>query len=99
MAIMLIYGINVLIAYLISVNFVTFVVYGFDKSVSMSPESRSFKLRVPEIVMQSLSLAGGSPAALAGQKLFRHKTIKSSFQFIYWSIVILQIALLVYFLS
>ena len=80
-----------LIAYLLAINSTTFTLYGYDKFIS-----RRDKLRVPELNLQTLSLLGGSPAALMAQKFFRHKTIKGSFQIVYWLIVTLQIGLLLY---
>jgi len=81
-------SLSIIISYLISINLVTFLYYGFDKLIAGSES-----VRIPELVLHSLALAGGSPAGLLAQKLFRHKTIKTSFQIIYWAIVILQIIL------
>ena len=83
--------IPILISYLIAINITTFTLYGYDKFIS-SGES----LRVPELNLQTLALLGGSPAALLAQKFFRHKTIKSSFQVIYWLIVLGQIGLIIW---
>ena len=81
-----------LLAYLISINITTFLLYGYDKFISSSD-----KLRVPELNLQTLSLLGGSPSALVAQKFFRHKTIKSSFQLVYWGIVLIQVGFLIWF--
>jgi len=83
--------IHLLIAYLLSINLTTFLLYGYDKLISSGEY-----LRVPELNLQALSLLGGSPAALLAQKFFRHKTIKESFQLVYWVIVILQIGFLIW---
>ena len=82
---------DALLAYFISMNMATFLLYGYDKFISSSD-----RLRVPELNLQVLSLLGGSPAALFAQKFFRHKTIKSSFQLIYWAIVVVQVGLFVW---
>ena len=82
---------QILIAYLLAINSTTFTLYGYDKFISSTD-----KLRVPELNLQTLALLGGSPAALMAQKIFRHKTIKGSFQIVYWLIVTLQIGLLLY---
>jgi uncharacterized membrane protein YsdA (DUF1294 family)/cold shock CspA family protein len=84
--------IHPLIAYLIAINLTTFLLYGYDKWIS-SGEA----LRVPEYNLHALALLGGSPAGLLAQKFFRHKTIKGSFQLIYWFIVVLQMVLLYLF--
>jgi len=83
-----------LISYLIAMNVTTFLLYGYDKFISSTE-----KLRVPELNLQVLALLGGSPAALLAQKFFRHKTIKGSFQIVYWVIVVLQVILLGYFIQ
>ena len=85
---------HLLLAYLLSINFATFLLYGYDKFIS-SGES----LRVPELNLQILALLGGSPSALFAQKFFRHKTLKRSFQLIYWLIIVGQIGLLLFFLK
>jgi len=83
-----------LISYLIAMNVTTFLLYGYDKFIASTE-----KLRVPELNLQVLALLGGSPAALLAQKFFRHKTIKGSFQIVYWVIVVLQVILLGYFIQ
>ena len=80
-----------IIAYLIAINITTFALYGYDKFISSGEH-----LRVPELNLQALALLGGSPAALVAQKFFRHKTIKGSFQIVYWLIVILQISIILW---
>jgi cold shock CspA family protein/uncharacterized membrane protein YsdA (DUF1294 family) len=81
-------GLNFWFAYLLSINLWTFLFYGYDKWIAGS----SF-LRVPEWILHAMAFGGGSPLALASQKVFHHKTIKRSFQFVYWAIVTLQVVL------
>lgn len=85
-----------LIAYLLGINMTTLLYYAYDKAVAGS------KLwRVPEAVLHTLALIGGAPAAFAGQKLLRHKTIKASFQRVFWisiTIQVIVIVLLIYYL-
>ena len=81
-----------LLSYLLAINLSTFLLYGYDKFISSTE-----KLRVPEINLQTLALLGGSPAALIAQKFFRHKTIKGSFQIVYWLIVVGQVGLIFWF--
>lgn len=78
--------------WLLAVNLVTFAYYGINKSLA----SRFVVGRIPEIVLHTLSAIGGSPAALLAMWLFRHKTIKTSFRVLFWSIVLLQVALSAY---
>lgn len=79
----------VLLSYFLAINITTFLFYGYDKSISNGE-----KLRIPETVLHTLALLGGSPAALMAQRFFRHKTVKGTFQIIYWLIVLIQIGLL-----
>ncbi len=75
-------GIN----YLLAINTVTFLLWGYDKAISSSRLTR-----IPERILHTLALAGGSPGALAGAQTFRHKTAKTSFQITYWLIVAIQV--------
>ena len=54
---------------------------------------------MPEQVLLMLALAGGSPAALIGMRLFHHKTAKGSFQQKFWLVLLVQAVLVtIYFL-
>ena len=77
--------------WLLAVNLVSFVYYGMDKLLATRE-----MWRVPELVLHTLSAIGGSPAALLAMWLFRHKTIKTSFRILFWSIVVLQTVLVAY---
>jgi len=83
-----------LLAYLVAVNITTFLLYGYDKFIS-----KGERLRVPELNLQALALLGGSPAALLAQKFFRHKTIKESFQIVYWVTVAIQVGVVIFLLK
>jgi len=69
-------------------SLVTFVVYGFDKR-----RARLDGRRVPEKTMHLLAFLGGWPGALAGQRTFRHKTQKVSYQLLFWLCVFGHLAL------
>lgn len=77
---------NIIHAYLIALNSVTFLIYGFDKRQAVKS-----KIRVPELVLHLLALIGGSPAAAIAQIVFRHKTKKTRFRIIFFLIVGVQI--------
>ena len=79
------FGIGIFIAYLLSVNLATCILYGYDKFISGTQ-----MLRVPEKVLHLFALAFGSPAAFVAQKCFRHKTVKKSFQIWFVLIILLQ---------
>lgn len=72
------------------ISLVTFGVYGWDKF-----QARRGGWRIPEAKLHTLSLLGGWPGALAGQKFFHHKTIKSSFQLTFWGTVVLHIVIVI----
>jgi uncharacterized membrane protein YsdA (DUF1294 family) len=72
---------------LAGVNLATILLYGYDKAVAGGT-----KLRVPEKVLHLLALLGGSPGALLGRSMFRHKTAKASFSTVFWLIILLQLA-------
>ncbi|MEI7668950.1 MAG: DUF1294 domain-containing protein [Pseudomonadota bacterium] len=71
---------------LLVINAVTFCIYALDKFYAR----RSY-IRIPETVLLSLALFGGSPAAFLARKIFRHKTSKRSFIIKFRLIVIIQI--------
>jgi uncharacterized membrane protein YsdA (DUF1294 family) len=79
-------GLAPLYAYLVSANAITLLLYGYDKRQAIVGG-----LRVPELVLHLGALCGGSPAALLGQGLFRHKTRKFRFQAVFAAILLLQI--------
>ena len=59
---------------LLLVNFLTFVCFGVDKA-----RARSGDRRVRESDLLVLAVVGGTPGALLGRKVFRHKTRKQPF--------------------
>ena len=75
------------IAYLIAVNAVTLILYAYDKAAAVGGGI----VRVPEIVLHVGALVGGTPGAFAGQRLFRHKTIKRSFQAVFCIVFVVQV--------
>ena len=77
-------------AYLLGINLSTFLLYAYDKTIAGST-----RLRVPENVLHILALLGGTPAAFAGQRVFRHKTLKRSFQAWFLGIAAVQVGLFV----
>ncbi len=78
------------LAYLCVVAFTSgasFLAYGFDKG-----RAATGGRRVPERTLHLLAVVGGWPGALAGQRRFRHKTRKIPFLIVFWSLVVLHIA-------
>ena len=66
---------NLLYIYVIIINVVTFFIYGLDKS-----RAKAGQWRIPEAQLIFLAVIGGSVGALAGMKVFHHKTRKPKFK-------------------
>lgn len=77
--------------YLAVISIVAFAAYGIDKY-----KARHGKWRIPESTLILLAVAGGSIGALAGMRVFRHKTKHWKFIIGIPLILILQIALIAY---
>ena len=82
-------GLAPVVAWLAGINAVALLLYGYDKRQAVVGRTR-----IPELVLHMAALCGGSPGALLGQGLFRHKTRKLRFQAIFAGIVLLQAAAL-----
>ncbi len=74
------------------VNICAFCCYGIDKYLAVNS-----RRRIPEYVLFILAIVGGVPGSIAGQQLFRHKTQKRQFQVVFFSIVVLQAAMLTFY--
>jgi uncharacterized membrane protein YsdA (DUF1294 family) len=61
--------------YLAAINLVTFLAFGWDKR-----KARLRGWRTPEARLLLLSFLGGFVGGWLGMKLFRHKTVKTSFR-------------------
>ena len=77
--------------YLIAINVVTFLTYGFDKF-----KAKKGKWRIPESTLLLLAIIGGSIGAWFGIKVWHHKTLHKKFKYGIPLIVIAQIAIVVY---
>lgn len=80
-------------AWLIAISAVAFLIYGYDKQIAGTD-----RMRVPERVLLLLAFVGGTPGALVGMQVFRHKTTKQPFQQQFWLTVLVQIILVVVYL-
>lgn len=76
--------------YLIVINLVTFLVYGIDKL-----KAKRGKWRIPESMLLTLAVVGGSIGALLGMLAFRHKTKHKKFTIVVPLILAVQVALLI----
>ncbi len=75
------------IAYLL-MSLVTFGAYWNDKSAA-----KSGSWRTSEGTLHTLGLMCGWPGAIVAQQIFRHKTTKAEFRLVFWTTVILNIAI------
>lgn len=82
-----------LILYLVS-SCVAYLAYVFDKAAALQG-----KWRTSEQTLHLLSLIGGWPGAVLAQRAYRHKTQKRSFQLTFQATVVLNCAVLAWFLS
>ncbi len=73
-------------AYAIGISAWTLLAYAYDKLAA-----KRGAVRIPEALLHLLTLAGGTPGAIAGRWVFRHKTKKSSFRRVFWCIVVAQL--------
>lgn len=75
------------LAALAVLNFVTFVAFAIDKA-----QARARGQRIAESTLLLLALAGGTVGAYAGRRAFRHKTRKQPFVGQLHTIAVLQAA-------
>jgi len=80
-----------LVCWLFAVNLFTVATYGLDKWLA-----KRDGWRIPEVTLFLLAFVGGSPGAFLAMRVFRHKTVKGTFRIVFWLIVALQVALLVW---
>ncbi|WP_070988899.1 DUF1294 domain-containing protein [Halofilum ochraceum] len=72
---------------------VSFVMYALDKAAA-----KRGGWRTTEASLHLVELIGGWPGALVAQRVFRHKTRKQPFQFIFWSAVVANMVALAWLL-
>ncbi len=85
---------KLLLLYFLLINIAAFVLFTFDKY-----KSRVNASRTPERRLHTLSLLGGVLGASLSMILFRHKIKKTSFVLKHVTIILLWLALLVYYFS
>ena len=78
---------GLLAVYLLAVNLAAFVLYGADKR-----RAKQGTWRIPEKTLFLLPLLGGSIGALAGMRVFHHKTRHWYFRWGIPAIFLLQLA-------
>lgn len=76
---------------LVALNLFTFVVYGIDKL-----KAKKNKWRIPEATLLWLAVFGGSIGAMAGMKVWHHKTLHKKFKYGVPAIFLAQVLLCCY---
>ena len=79
------------ICYLLAINIATFFLYGIDKY-----KAKKSKWRISEATLLTMAAIGGSIGALAGMRLWHHKTMHKKFKYGIPLIIIMQVALVAY---
>lgn len=79
-----------LVLWHVAISVIAFGAYGIDKRLA----TRNLR-RIPEKRLQALSLLGGWPGSLAGQRFFRHKRAKRAFMCVFWGTAVAHIAALI----
>ncbi|EJL62933.1 DUF1294 domain-containing protein [Flavobacterium sp. CF136] len=77
---------KILLIYFLIVNGFTFLIAGYDKYLAGKN-----KRRIPEKMLFSFALFGGSAGLLLAMLIFKHKTSKSSFIVKFSAIFLIQI--------
>ncbi|MBS7457354.1 DUF1294 domain-containing protein [Coralloluteibacterium stylophorae] len=77
-----------------TLSLVSYLMYGHDKAAAGAGRRRT-----PEASLHLVDLLGGWPGALVAQHRFRHKTVKASFQVVFWFTVIANIGGVVWLLD
>lgn len=79
--------------YLLAINVATFVTYGIDKW-----KAKKAKWRIREASLLLLAVLGGSLGAWLGMRVWHHKTQHKKFKYGVPALIVVQLALIVYFL-
>ena len=97
---------HIALIYLAVINVVTFFMYGIDKWRSTfgrllptgRKKAKNSKWRIRETALLGLAVLGGSIGAWLGMKVWRHKTQHKKFKYGVPAIIIVQLALIVYYI-
>ena len=85
---------HIVLIYLAVINVVTFFVYCIDKW-----KAKKSKWRIRETSLLGLAVLGGSIGAWLGMTIWHHKTLHKKFKYGVPAIIIIQLALIIYFVS
>ena len=82
---------DIIMGYLLIVNVLAFIIYGFDKY-----QARKAGRRIPEATLLIWAGIGGSIGAWMGMKLWHHKTLHKKFKYDIPILITMQVAFVVY---
>ena len=82
---------SLLILYLITINVVTFLLYGIDKW-----KAKRARWRIPESVLLGMAAIGGSVGAWLGMRVWHHKTQHTKVRYGVPAMLVAQVAVLVW---
>lgn len=82
---------STIILYLLAINIAAFIAFGIDKY-----KAKRDKWRIPESTLLTMAVLGGSIGALAGMKIWRHKTLHNKFRIGIPVILALQIIVIIW---
>ena len=71
---------------LLGVNLMTFLLFGLDKLLAIRR-----RRRIPEATLLTLSFLAGSPGAMLGMALFRHKTDARAHPAFVWGVPLMYV--------
>ncbi len=80
-----------LVYYVLAVNIIAFILYGYDKSLA-----KRDRRRIPEKTLLFWAWIGGSIGAFLGMRIFHHKTLKPKFALTVPVLMALEIAIIIY---
>jgi uncharacterized membrane protein YsdA (DUF1294 family) len=76
---------RILLGAALAISVFTFFLYRSDKQSAVDGE-----WRIPEVMLHFFELIGGWPGAFLAQRIVRHKISKTSYQVLYWAIVLIH---------
>ena len=82
---------HVVLAYFITVNVLSLVLFGIDKW-----KAKHDKWRISEATLLSVTAIGGSIGAWVGMKVWHHKTMHKKFKYGIPLVMVLQFSLLLF---
>ena len=83
---------KLLLGYLLGINVLAFLLYGFDKW-----KAKKNKWRIPEKTLFGIAFLGGILGALIGMQVFHHKTKHWSFKILIPVFLVLHVVLIYFY--